>query len=174
MSFSSPVLPDCRFNEFSLAWTYQAHGPAMRERIVRFWHEQGAIVDPAEAWRRSFEVGCIVFDRHGEIAGVTSIYMDKLAASGPGFWMFRMFIRPDSRYLGLGCLMLNTTASRLQAQFGHEQGSPAGVCAVIENPKLLTRGGMRVMQRLGLRHIGQDHLDRAVWLRQFTVNPPTD
>jgi hypothetical protein len=165
----SPSPRVCRFNDFSLLWAYQGSTPEMRERIVHFWREHGAVTDPGEAWRRTFEVGCITVDRQNEIAGVTSIYIDKLTAAGPTLWMYRMFIRPNSRFLGLACSMFDTTARELQTQFGPEKGSPVGLCAVIENSKLLTRGGIRHMQRQGLRYIGPDYQDRQIWVRYFSL-----
>lgn len=158
-----------RFNDFFLLWGYCQLTAEMRSQLLRFWAENGAITDANEAWRRSFEVGCIVANSDGEVLGVNSFYIDRLAVGGPTYWMYRTFLRPDCRKFGLSARVLNATAEQLSIRYGHEKGAPVGIAAVIENLKLETPGGMRYMHRNGLRRLGSDAQGRAVWFRALNL-----
>jgi hypothetical protein len=159
-----PLPETGRFMRFSLFWAHQGTTPHIRAELMRFWSRHGAIADPAAAWKRTFEVACLAVDDSGRIAGVTSVFIDRPEGAA-AFWIYRMFIRPDCRVPGLGMAMAATTARELETRYGGEAGSPAGIWAAIENPKLLSRGGMRAMRRLGFGHAGQDRQGRQVWIK---------
>jgi len=156
------------FRGHTLVWLLDQHkSPAVREALMAFWSSHGAITDAASAWRRSFEVGVVALDPGGQIAGVTSVYIDHLAFDGQPYWFFRTFVRPRSRVMGMMPAMFQGTFARLALDYAGEPGAPVGIAAVTENPKLDTPAGNRIYHRIGLRLLGTDPRGLRVWRRLF-------
>jgi hypothetical protein len=155
------------FYEFDILWGFGQTTPELRIKLVRFWLENGAIADPYMAWRRTFEVGCVVLNREGEIVGVNSFYADRMMTDGRFYWFYRTYIRPDSRMNGLTPFIFHITYDKLSKLYAGEIGSPVGIVLIIENPKLDQRAGLRIMQRGGLEHLGADQQGKSVWRKCF-------
>jgi hypothetical protein len=158
-----------RSGDTSFLWAYGATTPNVRSQLQRFWGASGGIPDINEAWRRSFEVGCIAVDGSWEIAGVSSFYMDRLTPDGPMYWMYRTFVRPESRRSRLAIEIFNVSVDQLTQYALHERGAPVGVAAIIENPALELPEPVAHMQQLGLQRLGADQQGRSVWRRNFVT-----
>ncbi len=157
----------CEFREFSIYWVFGQLTAEVRAELVKFWLVNDAVRDQREAWRRTFDVACIALNPEGEIVGVSSIYIDRLLPAGPTYWFYRTFIRSDSRVLGLNPLIFNAGFDQLAQMHQAEPASPSGVVVVTENPKLESRGGVRIFQRNGLERLGTDHHGQSVWCKSF-------
>lgn len=156
------------FRGYDIAWLFGAGNSAeTRAALVRFWADHGAIDDPFAAWRRTFEVGAVALDGQGDIAGVSSFYPDILPADGRPYWFYRTFVRPDSRVVGLAPQLFDCTFATLAVDYGGEPGAPEGVVTIMENPKLDTPAGLRVIRQSGLTLLGTDVHGRSVWRRRF-------
>ena len=126
---------------------------ALRRQIVAFWIRQGALTNPDEAWRRSFEVACVLLEEpSGEIAGVctVAIHMDDHARC---YGFVRIFLRPDSRRVGLNVRMMERMIQGFTL-LAREPGGPRRLVATIENRKLERKAAQRILAKLGFVHIG--------------------
>jgi GNAT superfamily N-acetyltransferase len=137
---------------FKVRWVFGDITEALRRQIVAFWLQEGALPNADEAWRRSFEVVCVLQDETGSIAGIctVAIHMDDNARS---YGFVRIFIRPDNRRVGLNVRLMERMIEGFVLLAG-EPGAPQRLIATIENRKLERRGAQRMLARLGFVHIG--------------------
>lgn len=156
-----------RSGQIAFLWAYGAMTPGIRGALQRFWMENGAIADDSEAWRRSFEVGCIAVDQDFNIVGVSSFFMDRLTPSGAMYWMYRTFVGKAHRRSRIAMDLFSASFDQLAHYYRTEKGAPAGVAAIIENAALELPGSIGHMQNLGLQRLGTDQHGRSVWHRPF-------
>lgn len=159
--------PLCEFKGFKIFWIFDRLTTEMKADLVKFWLRNGAIMNPEEAWRRTQEVGCLAFNAHDEIVGVSTIYRHRLQPDDLDYWFYRTFIRPDSRVLGLSSRIFDTTFNQLAVMSGRLSDAPSGVVVVTENAKLESHGGIARLQRLGLERLGTDQRGQSVWRKPF-------
>lgn len=149
------------FKNQRIFWVWQQVTPALRQQLVDFWRDNGALQSSSEAWRRTFEVACVAMDDMGEITGVSSVY----CPHGPcaPYWFYRTFIRKDCRDVGLAPRIFACTHAQLALTYRDEVSAPVGMMVVSENPKLETPAGIRISQRAGLQHLGYNEHGQSVW-----------
>ena len=137
---------------FNVQWVFGGITPALRRQIVAFWLQEGALGNADEAWRRSFEVACVLQDETGSLAGVctVAIAMDDHARS---YGFVRIFVRPSSRRVGLNVRLMERMIEGF-ATLAAEPGAPQRLVATIENRKLERRAAQRLLTRLGFAHVG--------------------
>src|SRR5690242_8190377 len=69
--------------------------PSVADELIAFWSEQGALTEAA-ARQRLAEVVCVLRDADGAVAGVNSVFADRVETiGGRRFWVYRSFLRPD-------------------------------------------------------------------------------
>lgn len=164
----SPTAPDddrTTLRDLHVDAVWQVLSAADADALVRFWIEEKAIVDPAEARRRVREVVCLARDAAGRIAGVSTVYPGQLNQSGTPepYWFYRSFIRPDCRVYGLASRILHLSFQTL-ARAG---GGMRGVAVVTENPGLMSPALRKHLVKLGLTRIGVTPAGLDVWKRDF-------
>jgi GNAT superfamily N-acetyltransferase len=164
--------PTIAFKDYRIFWVHHATTPEVRERIARFWQDNDAIRDAAEAGRRAEEVGCIVVNAAAEIVAVNTVYPASLVKAGPRYWFYRTFVRPDSRSPGLSSATFRFTVKKLAAA-PRDAEAPQGVLVVAENPKLARPGGRRRLERLGLRSRGVGPRGNELWVLDFDAAQPS-
>jgi GNAT superfamily N-acetyltransferase len=164
--------PTISFRDYRIYWVHRATTPEARERIARFWLDNKAIGDAAEAERRAHEVGCLVVNQDAEIVGVNTVYEAALGDKGRRYWFYRTFVRPDARTTGLSTTVFRFTAKKLGTA-PREGDAPQGIVVVAENPKFARPGGRRRLQRLGMRSIGTSPRGQEVWVLDFEVPQPS-
>ncbi|WP_126684846.1 hypothetical protein [Dyella choica] len=137
---------------FRVQWVFGQVAEALRRQIVSFWLQQGALSHADEAWRRSFEVACVLQEASGGLAGVctVAIHIDDQARC---YGFVRMFIRPDCRRPGLNMQLIERTIEGF-TQLAREPGGPQRLVATIENRKLERKAAQRILARLGFVHAG--------------------
>lgn len=137
---------------FNVQWVFGGITPTLRRQIVAFWLQERALGNPDEAWRRSFEVACVLQDETGNLAGVctVAIGMDDHTRS---YGFVRIFVRPSSRRVGLNVRLMERMIEGFTA-LAAEPGGPQRLLATIENRKLERRAAQRILARLGFAHIG--------------------
>lgn len=154
-------------DDFELEWVFGLTTPQLRTELVSFWLESAALQNPYEGWRRSHEVACIARDKQHAIVSVSSVYCNILNMDNRTYWLYRTFVRPDSRFAGLAPRLFETVFTQLQHTYSNEKFSPQGVIVVAENEKLKRRSGLRIIQAVGLTHCGQTDQGQDVWVRKF-------
>ena len=157
------------FNDLQIYCRSGELSSELRSCLVQFWLDNGAIANAHDAWLKTFEVAVIVTDHNGAIVAVSSVYADRLMPDGPTYWFYRTFIQREKRFQGLSNLMFHSTFAHLADQYKAENGAPAGVVIVTENPKLERPGGHRILQRGGVEKIGTDHRGNSVWRKNFVL-----
>lgn len=169
-----PVISE--FKNRQIHWVWGEISPALRSQLIAFWRDNGAIQDPFEAWRRSFEVACVAFDSSEQIVGVSSVYCAYCAQAEAPYWFYRTFVHEDSRTGGLAPRIFTCTFEQLKLAYAGENEAPVGLMVVAENPKLETAPGIRIIQRAGLLLLGRTVSGQSVWHRLFNpcVMGPTE
>jgi hypothetical protein len=154
------------FNGLRVYWIHERLSADLRHHLVQFWLRSGALSDISEAWRRTFEVGCVTLNRSNEIVGVSSFYIASRADAQGRYFFLRAFVRPDCRIPGLMRRILLFSYDCL-ADYAQEPGAPRGVILEAENPKLAQPGVRRVLQRCGFVSLVAGTPIGEVWLRGF-------
>ncbi|MCW8808940.1 MAG: hypothetical protein OQK79_12655 [Rhodanobacter sp.] len=145
--------PVKNIDRFQVRWVFGSVGDMLRQQLVAFWLREGALPDADEAWRRAFEVACVLVDGvSGDIAGVCTVAI-RLDEHGRSCGFVRIFIRPDSRFLGLNFRLMKRMVEGFIALV-HEPGAPQRLTATIENRKIERRGAQRILARLGFVNVG--------------------
>lgn len=139
--------------EFRVQWVFGSVSDTLRRQLVAFWLKEGALVNADEAWRRSFEVACVLWEGDADdLAGVctVAIHMDE---HGRAYGFVRIFIRQESRFTGLGRRLMRRMIEGFTA-LAREPGAPQRLVATIENPKIARRSGLRLLNKLGFDSVG--------------------
>jgi GNAT superfamily N-acetyltransferase len=141
-------------DDFEVSWVFGNILPALRRQLVTFWLREGALTNPDEAWRRSWEVACVLRQvANGSIAGACTVAI-RLDDQGHAYGFIRIFIRPGSRLAGLNVRLMKKMIEGFEG-LAHEQGAPRRLLATIENRKLERRAIQQVLASLGFVHAGR-------------------
>lgn len=145
---ASVALPD-----FQVLWVFGNVSVALRRQIVEFWLQEGAVTNPHEAWRRSWEVACVLQQAEGSrIEGACTVAI-RLDDHGVSYGFVRLYIRPASRLVGLNVRLMETMIEGFKTM-AHEPGAPRHLVATLENRKIERRAAQRIIARLGFVHVG--------------------
>lgn len=139
---------------FLVRWVFGAITDAYRRQIVAFWLRERAIGNADEAWRRSFEVACLLQDAsNGDIAGVctAAIHLDE---QGRSYGFVRIYIGMAHRHPGFNVRLMRRMIEGFEAM-ATEPGAPCRLLATIENKKIERRGGLRLLASVGFAPIGR-------------------
>lgn len=102
---------------------------ALGDELVGFWSAQGALSEPA-ARQRLAEVVAVLRDDAGAIAGVNSVYADRVELiGGRRFWIYRSFLQSDQR--DHAPEMMDAAFSALDEEFAATGDGPIGLCLVL-------------------------------------------
>lgn len=138
---------------FQVQWVFGRITDTLRRQIVAFWVQEGALTNPDEAWRRSFEVACVLHDEEGgSLAGVCTVAIS-LDDNQRSYGFVRIFVRPSSRRVGVNVRLMERMIEGF-AEMAREPGGPQRLVATIENRKLERRAAQRILARLGFAHVG--------------------
>jgi hypothetical protein len=98
--------------------------------LLAFWTSEGAL-DESAARERLSEVLCVLRDRAGEIAGVNSVYPQRVnLIGGRPFWMYRSLL--PAAMASMDAEMINAAFAALEADFVPASGEPIGLCLVVD------------------------------------------
>lgn len=136
------------------------------EALVRFWTAHGALAEH-DARRRVDDVVCVLLDESGAIAGVNSVYREKVALIGHrSFWMYRAFVP------GAGddtqAAMIAAAYDALQRAFaGSDQQTPIGLCVLLTDRGMIERHPEAVWPDLEMIYAGYTPEGAQVRIRYF-------
>jgi GNAT superfamily N-acetyltransferase len=138
---------------FEVRWVFGNVSDALRAQIVEFWLGEGAVTNPNEAWRRSWEVACVLQAAEGNsIEGACTVAI-RLDDHGLSYGFVRLYIRPASRRVGLNIRLMETMLDGFK-KMAREPGAPRSLVATLENRKIERRAAQRTIARLGFVHVG--------------------
>lgn len=105
------------------------------DELLRFWSREGALQED-EAQRRLSEVICVLLDGSGAIAGVNSVYPQRVGlVAGRLFWMYRHFLLP--RASSAAPEMIEAAFATLEEEFDPAAVGPIGVCLIVSDPAVM-------------------------------------
>ncbi|MBB6185919.1 hypothetical protein [Rhodanobacter sp. MP7CTX1] len=153
---------------FHVRWVFGSVTEAMRQQLIAFWLQEGALTNPDEAWWRSWEVACVLQEEESHhIVGVCTVAI-RMDEHNRSYGFVRMFIRPGSRLIGLNVSLMERMIEGFTA-LAREPGAPHRLIATIENRKLERRGAQRIFARLGFVHVGTAPNGELVMQRVLTT-----
>jgi GNAT superfamily N-acetyltransferase len=139
--------------QFEVRWVFGCIDNALRQQLVAFWLKEKALANPDEAWRRTSEVACILLEGSDrDIAGVCTVAV-RLDDRERSYGFVRLFIRPESRFTGLGRRLMRSMLEGFTS-LANEPGAPQRLLATIENRKLESRAAQRILAQMGFVPIG--------------------
>jgi hypothetical protein len=164
----TPLAPAGTLRDFQVQWVFGNISESLRHQIVELWLQEGAVTNPAEAWRRSWEVACVLREAEsGNVAGVCTVAI-RLDDHGVSYGFVRLFIRRASRLAGLNVRLMETMIEGFQVMV-REPGAPRHLVATIENRKIERRAAQRILARLGFVHTGTAANGELVMQRSLTT-----
>lgn len=151
---TKPPIPAANtLGKFQFVWVFGNMPEAVRQQVVEFWMRENAIANAAEAWRRSFEIACVLHDTEsGAIAGACTVAI-RLDEQGASYGFVRLFISPANRLLGLNRRLIKMVIAGFEAM-AHQPGAPCRLIATIENRKFERPAAQRGLASLGFMHVG--------------------
>lgn len=156
---------------FQIEWVFGAMSETLRQQIVAFWLDEAAVPNPDEAWRRSWEVACVLLVANTrEIAGVCTVAI-RLDEQGVSYGFIRLYIRPASRRLGLNRRLIRTVVDGFEAM-ASQPGAPRRLIITLENRKLERKAAQRGLARLGFVQAGTTPNGEVVIERLLASIPP--
>jgi hypothetical protein len=153
---------------FRARWVFGNITDALRRQLVTFWMQEGALGNLDEAWRRSWEVACILEDEtSGNVAGICTVAV-ALDDEGRSYGFLRIYIAAGSRRPGLNMRMMRSVIEGFEA-LASEPGAPQRMVATIENTKLEGRGGQRLLANVGFESLGRTPRGELLIQRRLTA-----
>jgi len=157
-----------REHRFIVRWVFGNITDALRRNIVAFWLREGALTGADEAWRRVWEVACVLQDASsGEVAGVCTVAI-ALDEQQRSFGFVRIYIGAANRHPGHNVRLMRRMIEGFQSFVG-EPGAPQRLLATIENPKIARRGGLRLLASLGFSPFGTTAQGELLIERRMTA-----
>ncbi len=139
---------------FTVRWVFGNITNELRRQLMAFWLREGALDHPDEAWRRSWEVACVLEDAsNGEVAGVCTVAIG-VDEQHHCYGFVRIYIGASNRLPGFNVRLMRRMIQGFEALAG-EPGAPQRLIATIENRKIEGRGGQRLLACVGFRPIGR-------------------
>lgn len=164
----TPLTPTGSLQNFQVQWVFGNVSEPLRQQIVALWLQEGAVANPDEAWRRSWEVACVLREvKSGHIAGVCTVAI-RLDDHGVSYGFVRLFIRRASRLAGLNVRLMESMIEGFDVM-AREPGAPRHLVATIENRKIERRAAQRILARLGFVRAGIAANGELVMQRSLTT-----
>lgn len=105
--------------------------------VLAFWEKRGALSGDA-ATERLRQVVCVLRGDDGGIAGVNSVYAEKVPLIGDRvFWIYRSLLDPAASEGWLD--MVRAAFEALGEKFDPEAGGPIGLCVLIADREEMKR-----------------------------------
>lgn len=140
-------------SNFRVRWVFGNISDVLRAQIVEFWLREGAVTNPHEAWRRSWEVACVLQGAESnDVEGACTVAI-RLDDHGVSYGFVRLYIRSASRRVGRNVRLMERMIEGFKTMV-HETGAPRHLVATLENRKIERRAAQRAIARLGFVHVG--------------------
>jgi hypothetical protein len=140
--------------------------PAWSDAILEFWADRG-VVEGDAARRRLADVVCVLLDADGAIAGVNSVFAERLpAVGGRSFWFYRALIDPEDG--DIEAEMIDEAHAALADGFAASDGSgPIGLCVLVGDAETIRRRPETVWPGAGLIYAGYTKDGKQIRLGYF-------
>ena len=155
-----------RFQDYTIEPVYRKLTKHLRNEIVVFWLENGALADIHQARQRVDQVAFVVRNQEEDVVGISTVYSAPYGEDGALFLNYRMFIHPDHRVAG----MMRAVTKATRCFFNDNQPlreTARGMIICTENRKLMRPGMREVFQRSVWNYVGKDQRGFDVWMFRF-------
>lgn len=120
---------------FHYSSVWQQLDDALREEIIAFWNEHGAITDERVARQRVDQAVAIARADDGPIAGICTVARRFVADLGKELYYYRTFVAPPYRgHFVMTCLMSEAVRVLEDYSERHPENAAAGIYMELENP----------------------------------------
>jgi hypothetical protein len=132
-------------------------------QLTEFWIGRG-LLTPEQAQMRLSEVVCVELDPAGAIAGVNSVFAEKVPLTGDRlFWIYRSAVLdPDSEDP-----LLQAAFEALDADFEDGAPGPIGLCMVVADPEAMQRRPEAVWPGTEMLFAGYTDAGSQIRIRYF-------
>lgn len=147
---SSPTLDETAATEYPLEERYEVEPLAGSDRtgpddVLAMWASEQAIPDEAEARRRVHEVQMVALGPVGDVAGVSTAYLQRNPQLRLDLWYYRTYVARPHRHSNLAAQLIFRTRDLIEERHARGQERRAeGILFELENP------GMRAYFNRGL------------------------
>jgi hypothetical protein len=145
------------------------------EDVLALWGRESVVADTA-AERRIDQVELVAVADDGELAGVSSVYLDRSPRLRMDLWHYRTFVASRHRHSSLAAQLLFRNRERLEARYSSgADRRAAGMIFELQNEGLMRTLNTAVWPRSGFMFIGETRHGTHVRLRYFEgarVPPP--
>jgi len=143
--------------------------------VLALWAREGVVADAA-ARRRIDQVQLVAVTGDRELAGVSTVYLDRSDRLRTDLWHYRTFVTSDYRQSSLAAQLLFRNQELLERRFvsGEDTRAP-GMIFEVENEFLMRSLNTAVWPRSGFTFIGDNALGAHIRVRYFEgarVPPP--
>ena len=112
-------------------------GDDLAAELISFWTTEG-VLDEAAAGERLDQVVCVLRDGDGGIAGVNSVFAERVELiGGRRFWIYRSYLLPEASESGPA--MIDAAFEALAAEFDPQSEDPIGLCVLIADREEMRR-----------------------------------
>ncbi len=139
---NSPTLDETAATEYPLEEGYAIEPLAGSDRatpddVLEMWARERAITDQAEARRRVHEVQMVALGPEGDVAGVSTAYLQRNPQLRLDLWYYRTYVAPPHRHGNLAAQLIFRTRDELEGRHARGEDTRAeGILFELENPGL--------------------------------------
>lgn len=156
-------------NNIAFENIWKKSSSAVRDDIIDFWLDEGAMLSREAADDRLDEVSFVARDMaNGEIVAVSSIYKDFSEVLNNHFFYFRCFVSGKHRRKSIAANLLVKNYNMLNERFLNcNDPEVIGICLEVENETLNKEHLKAVWHHSKFVFIGYNQATRQVRLRYF-------
>lgn len=138
-------------------------GDELGAKLIAFWTGRG-VLTPEQAQMRLTEVVCVALDPAGEVAGVNSVFPERVAlVGGRLFWIYRSALVDPAA----DTPMIRAAFEALEGDFDPAAGGPVGLCKLVADTEQTRQGPELVWPGTELFFAGYAEDGTQVRIRYF-------
>jgi hypothetical protein len=150
-------------------------GPVTDDDVIGLWTSEGVVAEDV-ARRRIDQVRLVAVAGDGQVAGISSVYLDRNPRLRMDLWHYRTFVASGYRHSSLAAQLLFRNLEELEKRFisGEDTRGP-GILFHLENPEVMKGLNTAVWPLTGYTFIGDNPLGAHIRVRYFEgarVPPP--
>jgi hypothetical protein len=135
--------------------------------VLALWRGEGVVADEA-AHRRIDQVSLVALTGDSELAGVSSVYLDKSERLPMDLWHYRTFVAAPHRQSHLAAELFLRNLELLEERFrSGEDTRGQGLLFELENDRLMMSLNSAVWPLTGTTFIGENPLGAHIRIRYF-------
>ena len=155
-----------KYHDYTFEPVYGKLTKHLRNEIIVFWLESGALKDFQRAKERIDQVAFVVRHQGDDMLGISTVHSAPFGEEGALFLYYRMFLQRNHRVAGL----MKAVTKETRCFFNDNPSlreAERGMIFLTENPKLMRPGMKRFLQRSVWEYSGKDDRGFDLWKFEF-------